>query len=214
MAMIQEKERKQLDVIMSVLKNEVKIINFSQEFECNICKMTRELFEEVAGLSDKISIEVRDFVKDADIVKQYNIDKIPATVLLGDRDYGIRFYGVPAGYEFTTLIEDILLISSRNSGLSADVTAELGKVDKPVHIQVMIYPTCPYCALAVRMAHRFAFANDNIVSDMVELTEFPHLALKYHVHGVPKVVINEKIFIDGLPPEDDFVRAVLRSVGK
>ena len=214
MALIKEKERKQLDVIMSVLKNDVKIINFSQEFECAICKMTRELFEEVAGLSDKISMEVRDFVKDAELVRQYNIDKIPATVLVGDRDYGIRFYGVPAGYEFTTLIEDILLISSGNSGLSADVLAELAKVDQPVHIQVMIYPTCPYCALAVRMAHRFAFANDNIVSDMVELTEFPHLALKYHVHGVPKVVINEKTFIDGLPTEDDFVRAILRSIGK
>ena len=214
MAMIQEKERKHLDIIMSVLKNEVKIINFSQELECSNCKMTRELFEEVAGLSDKISMEVRDFVKDSDIVKQYNIDKIPATVLVGDRDYGIRFYGVPAGYEFTTLIEDILLISSRNSGLSADVMTELGKVDQPVHIQVMIYPTCPYCALAVRMAHRFAFANDHIVSDMVELTEFPHLALKYNVHGVPKIVINEKIFIDGLPTEEHFIRDILRSVEK
>jgi alkyl hydroperoxide reductase subunit AhpF len=103
--------------------------------------MTRELLQEVKELSEKISLEIYDFVKDANAVKQYNIVRIPATVIAGDRDYGIRFYGMPAGYEFTSLVEDIVDVSIRKPNLSTDVLSELDKVDRPVHIQVMISPT-------------------------------------------------------------------------
>ena len=73
--------------------------------------------------------------------KKYGVDKIPATVLVGDKDYGIHFYGVPGGYEFNVLIEDILNIGKRDAELSNDVLAELNKVDQPVHLQVLISPT-------------------------------------------------------------------------
>jgi glutaredoxin-like protein len=139
--MIQEKDRKQILTIFKALQHDVKIIVFTQEFECEFCRMTRELLDEVKGLSEKISLEIYDFVKDADIVKKYNIDKIPATIILGERDYGIRFYGVPAGYEFTSLIEDISDVSRRELNLPKDILIELAKVDQPVHIQVLISPT-------------------------------------------------------------------------
>ncbi len=141
MTIIQEKDRKQIITVFKALQNDVKIITFTQEFECEFCRMTRELLEEVKGLSEKISLEIYDFVKDADIVKKYNIDKIPATVILGERDYGIRFYGVPAGYEFTSLIEDIIDVSRRELNLPKDILIELARVDQPVHIQVLISPT-------------------------------------------------------------------------
>ena len=80
-------------------------------------------------------------MKDAEIVKKYNIDKIPATIILGERDYGIRFYGVPAGYEFTSLIEDIVDARLRRPTIQKDVLKELDKVDRPVHIQVLVSPT-------------------------------------------------------------------------
>lgn len=114
---------------------------FTQEFECDYCKITRELLEEVSGLSEKIFFEVHDFVKEADLAKNYGLNKIPATILLGDRDYGIRFYGVPAGYEFTSFVEDIIDVSRRDAGLSKEVLTELSRIDQPVHIQVMISPT-------------------------------------------------------------------------
>lgn len=141
MTMIQEKDRKQISTLFSALQNEVKIITFTQEFECEFCRMNRELFEELKGLSEKITVEVYDFVKDADIVKKYNIDKIPATVLFGERDYGIRFYGVPAGYEFTSLIEDIIDVGRREPNLPKDILIELAKIDQHVHIQVLVSPT-------------------------------------------------------------------------
>jgi glutaredoxin-like protein len=141
MTMIQEKDRTQILTLFNALQNKVKIITFTQEFECEFCRMTRELLEELKQLSEKIMVEVYDFVKDADIVKKYDIDKIPATVLIGERDYGIRFYGVPAGYEFTSLIEDILDVSRHEPNLPEDIMTELAKIDQHVHIQVLISPT-------------------------------------------------------------------------
>ncbi|MEW6584834.1 MAG: thioredoxin family protein [Nitrospirota bacterium] len=212
MAIIADKDRGQLQKLFKSLANPVTVALFTQEFECQFCRLARELLEEVSGFSEKISLQVYDFVKDGDMVSRYRIDKIPAIAVLGDRDYGIRFYGVPGGYEFTSLVQDILAVSRRDPGLSPDVMKEISEINRPVHIQVMISPGCPYCAEAVHMAHRFAMASDAITADMVEIAEFPHLAVKYHVHGVPKIIINEKHDFVGLMPEKEFAREILRAL--
>jgi predicted DsbA family dithiol-disulfide isomerase len=66
----------------------------------------------------------------------------------------------------------------------------------------------------VRLAHAFAFENENITSDMVEATEFSYLANKYQVYGVPKTVVNEKIYIEGAVPEPKFVDEALKALEK
>lgn len=212
MGTIADKDREQLVTFFQSLANPVKIILFTQEFECQFCKIARELLEEVSGISGKISLEIYDFVRDKDRTDQYGIDKIPATVILGDRDYGIRFFGVPGGYEFTALVQDILAVGNRDPGLPQDVMHDLAKVDKPVHIQVMISPACPYCANAVHTAHRFAMAADAIRADMVETTEFPYLATKYNVHGVPHIVVNETYSFVGSKPEKEFLQEILKAL--
>jgi glutaredoxin-like protein len=214
MGVIAEKDREKLINLFESLLQDVKVVVFSQEIECGFCQTTRQILEEVSALSQKISLEVYDFVKDEELVKKYGVSRIPAAILIGDRDYGIRFYGTPAGYEFTTLIQDIIMISRRDPGLSGEVLNELSKVDQPVHMQVMISPTCPYCAAAVGSVHRFAMANDFITGDMVELAEFPHLAVKYDVQGVPKIIINEKGSVTGALHEMDLAKEVLKAIGK
>jgi glutaredoxin-like protein len=141
MGMLKDKDRNKVTNLFKQIDNDVTILMFTQEIECQHCEMTRKMLEEVSGLSDRISLEVHDFVAEADLAKQYGVDKIPATVLLGDKDYGIRFYGVPAGYEFNVLIQDIRDVGKRNPGLSEAVMAELAKIDEPVHLQVIISPT-------------------------------------------------------------------------
>ena len=141
MEILKEKDQKKVKDIFKDIDNAVRIVMFTQEMECTHCEMTRTMLEEVSGLSDKISLEVHDFVAEKDLAKKYGVDKIPATVLVGDKDYGIRFYGVPAGYEFTVLIEEIRDIGKRDAGLSQKVLAEVAKVNKPVHLQVLISPT-------------------------------------------------------------------------
>jgi len=213
MPLLKEKDREAVKKEFEKLKDDVTLIVFTQELECEYCKETRELVEELASLSDKIKFEVYNFAIDKEKALEYGIDKIPAIVVKGARDYGIRFYGIPAGYEFTTLVEDIIDVSNGESGLLNQTKEKIKTIDMPVHIQVFVTPTCPYCPSAVRTAHKMAMENPLIRADMVEVIEFPHLAHKYGVMGVPKVVINDKISFEGALPEPHFLQHVLLAIG-
>lgn len=216
MALLKEKDRRELEKIFKEkLTGKVKIVYFTQTLECQFCQTTRELLAEVSAASPNLALEIYNFQTDKEQVEKFRIDKIPATVLLGEggKDYGIRFYGIPAGYELMTLIEDIIDVGRGDPGLPANVMELLAKVDRPVHMQAFVSPTCPYCTTAVRAAHRFAMASAQITGDMVEVSEFPHLAVKYQVQGVPKTVINEKYELIGGLPEIDFAKKVLEAVG-
>jgi glutaredoxin-like protein len=191
------------------LQGSVRLIVFTQETECQFCKQTRELAEEVATLTDKIIVEVYDFVKDNEKAKEYGIDKVPAIAIVGNKNYGIRIYGLPYGYEFNAFIETIISVSKGTTDLSEETKQKLKSVDKPVHIQVFVTLTCPFCPMVTSLAHKFAIENDLIRADMIEAAEFPHLAQKYNVMGVPKVVINEQIEFVGALPEENFLQQVL-----
>jgi glutaredoxin-like protein len=141
MAFIQDKDHTIIKTRFESIGHPVKLINFTQDRECMYCAETRKLMEEVAGLSDKISLEVYDFVTDKEKVQKYSIDKIPATVVEGLEDYGIRFFGVPSGYEFGTLVEAIILASNGDSGLKPETRAALAQLSEPVHLQVFVTPT-------------------------------------------------------------------------
>jgi glutaredoxin-like protein len=201
MPMLDDKTIKNLQDSFKGLKKEVTLKYFTQDVECQFCKDTKQLLKEVQQLSKKIKLEVFDFVKDKSEVDKYVVDKIPATVVTGEKDYGIKFYGIPAGYEFGTLIEAVKMISTGTVDLSEESKSFLDSLKKDIHIQVFVTPTCPYCAGAVVLAHQLAFYSDRVKADMVEATEFPHLAQKYQIMGVPKTVINETIFQEGAAPE-------------
>lgn len=141
MALLNEAIRKDVKAALADLKHPVTLKVFTQTFECQYCKETRELVQEVAALSDKLSVEVYDFVKDEKVVQSHAIDKVPAVAIVGKKDYGIRLYGIPSGYEFSSLIEDIKLVSEGDSGLSKETRETIAKLTKPVRIQVFITPT-------------------------------------------------------------------------
>lgn len=142
---------------------------------------------------------------DKEKANEYGIDKIPAIVLVGKKDYGVRFYGTPSGYEFMTLVQDMIAISKGETTLNEGTKKEIRSINTPLHIQVFVTPTCPYCPNMVHLAHQAAIENDNIKADMVEIAEFPHLAHKYGVMGVPKTVINENIELAGSVTEETFI---------
>ncbi len=205
---MQQKIVKELEGVFKELKKEVTLKYFTQDFECRFCADTRGLIEELAGVTNKIKLEVYDFVKDKDTADRYGVDKIPGLVVMDEKDYGIKFYGIPAGYEFTSLIEAIKLVSSGEAALEPKTRQFLAGLKKDVHLQVFVTPTCPYCPKAVILAHHMAYASDKVRADMIEATEFPHLAQKYSVMGVPKTVINEKVFQEGAAPEQLLVQKI------
>ena len=213
--MLDEKTASKAKELLRELEKKVKLVVFTQETECMFCRQNRELAQEVAGLSEKLSVEVFDFVKDAQEAKAYGIDKVPALAVIGEtKDHGIRFYGIPSGYEFVSLLEAIRIVSTGRHGLTPETLEKVSSIGKPVHIQVYVTPTCPYCPRAVVLAHKLALASEMIRGDMVEAIEFPHLANKYAVMGVPKSVINESGFVDGAVPEKMFVDKLMKALEK
>lgn len=212
MAILKDDVKSKLSRIFSQsLEGEVNIRYFTQEFECEFCKETRTLLEELVALSNRINLEVYDFVLEADKAKKLGVDKIPATIITGKQEYKIRYFGIPSGYEFTSLIEDIIDVSRGRSRLPSELLDKVKSISKPTHIQVFVTPTCPYCPKAVRIAHQLAIENLNITADMVEAVEFPHLANRYSVMAVPKTVINDRVEFVGALPEAQFVDYVLHA---
>jgi glutaredoxin-like protein len=149
--MLKDNDKKMLSTYFSQkLVNPVKLVVFSQrksplatpaEHTCMYCAETEELAREVASLSPKMSVEVLDFVADKEKAAQYRIDKIPAIAVVGQKDYNIRYFGIPAGYEFTPLIESVVDVSRGATALSETSKQRLKSVDKDVHIQVFVTPT-------------------------------------------------------------------------
>lgn len=212
MSKLNKKVIKELKEVFNGLQKEVTLKYFTQTMECQFCTDTRELLEEVAELTGKIKMEIYDFVEDKEEVEKYNIDKIPATVVMDEKDYGIRFYGIPGGYEFGSLVEAIKLVSTGDTMLSNEGKTFLDSLEKDVHLQVFVTPTCPYCPGAVVLAHHMAYYSPKVTGDMVEASEFPHLSVKYNVMGVPRTVINETEFQEGAAPENmliDKIKATL-----
>jgi glutaredoxin-like protein len=207
---IPEGHKEQLREELTVkLQKPVRLVVFTQEYECPYCAQTRSLVEELASLSDKIGVEVYDFVADVDKVRGYGVDKVPAVAIVGERDFGLRFYGLPYGYEFGTLLEGIIAVSRGRADISDEARERLKNVKVPVHIQVFVTLTCPYCPSVASLAFKFAVESDFVRADVVDVGEFPHVGHKYAVMGVPKTVINEKVEFLGAVPEDVFLEHVL-----
>lgn len=206
----------QIQGIFEKLDQDVGILFFGQKDDCVYCDDTQQLLEEVSVISDRISLETYDMDLDRGIAKKYNVDKAPGFVLVGKdgdalMDYGVRYAGIPSGHEFSSLINDLIRVSSRNSGLSEQTREQLKNIKKPVHLMVFVTPTCPYCPQAVLLAHQFAMENPLIQAEMIEATEFQEISQKHGVSGVPQTTINDGAgMVVGAVPESHLLAEILR----
>lgn len=141
MALISDRDRRKIQSMLADLAGPVRLVNFTQELACDYCRETEELVREVGELSDRIAVEVYNFQLDKDQVAKYRVDKIPAIVVEGAKDYGIRFYGIPLGYEFSALLEAIMDAARGTTGLAPETKAALAALHQPVHLQVFVTPT-------------------------------------------------------------------------
>lgn len=141
MAIIQDSDKPAIKKMLGAMGSEVTLTYFTQEIECDYCRETRELLEELCSIEDKIKLRIFDFKGDPAEVAKYRIDKIPATVVANGTDVGIRFYGIPAGYEFSSLLQTIIMVSQGESSLSPESKKLLKEIKVPVHLQVFVTPT-------------------------------------------------------------------------
>jgi glutaredoxin-like protein len=203
--MLSEPVKKKAGELLGKVANPVRLVLFTQENDCQFCKDAVGLANELVGLSDKLAIEVYDLEKDAARAAEYRVDKVPAFVIAGEKDYGIRYYGVPAGYEFTTLLTLVDLVGSRDSGLKPESRSKLSSMTKPADIQMFVTLTCPVCPGAAVTAARLAIENEKVSLSVIDASEFPKLAGLYNVMAVPRTVINRGHSFEGAVPEERFI---------
>src|SRR6185312_17424544 len=146
MALIAPADQEKLRDAFGELTRSVTLLFFTQTLDCETCLQTRQILDELPLLSDRIAIEEVNFVLEKEKAAQYGIDRVPAIAVVYDeagerRDSRIRFLGAPAGYEFVSLVQAVLLAGGRSSNLSEQSLAHLAAVDKPVTMQVFTTPT-------------------------------------------------------------------------
>ena len=141
MGLIGDTEGQEIRERLSEMVDPVRLIHFTQELNLEYGREAKQLVEELAGFSDKLSAEVYNFLLDQDRVAEYGIDKVPATVIRNSKDHGIRFYGIPAGYEFSTILDTLLAVSRGDSGLTAESKEKLATISEPLHLEVFVTPT-------------------------------------------------------------------------
>jgi len=217
-ALLNEDLRNQVKEAFAQLEQPVEVIFFGRQDDCDYCAQTLQLVEEVTALSDQLHLSRYDVEKNADLAEQYNVDKAPGLVIASREDgklvdYGVRFAGVPSGHEFTSLIQDIILVSGRDSKLSQSTRDMLTNLKEPVSLQVFVTPTCPYCPQAVILAHQMAMESAWVQAEMVEAMEFPELSNRHGVSGVPQTTINDGAGkVVGAVPEQNLFAEILRSI--
>lgn len=192
MALFDDNIRQQLTHILDGVKNDVHVVFFSQEIECESCSDARQFVEEICDLNPKLNLQKYNLVTDAEKAAEYGIDKVPAVVMLDaeGKDTNIRFFGIPGGYEINSFLGALLEVSGERQELPADLLERIKKIDKDIHIQVFVTLSCPHCPGAVITAHRLALENSKIKADMIEANTFVPLSIKHNVSGVPKIIIN------------------------
>ena len=196
------------------LKNMRKNVNILlfKSGEDEYSKDGEEILNTLAMNIKKINVKIYD--QNNEMAKNFNLKKYPALVFLDEdgNDLNIRFYGIPYGYEYTTLIETIKMISTGDTSLSKEILDKVKKIENEVIIKVFVTPTCPYCPMAAITAYKFAIENKNIKAEVYDASEFPEEASKYNVYAVPKIVINEKISFEGAVPERIFLQKILEAI--
>lgn len=217
MALLGKDVAKQVKDILSEMEDEVMILFFRSEDEsvCEYCPTIDQLLTELTELSNKLHVKKVDVNEEPEAMERHGVEMIPALIPIpkDGKDRGVRFYGIPAGHEFSTFLQDIVILSKQaKPRLSKESVEKLLKVDKPIDIKVFVTTTCPYCPSAVLTAHQIAMTNEKIRASMVEADEFMDLSAKFGVSSVPHIVINGQHMFIGAYPEKDFVNEVLKAL--
>src|SRR3989454_7656787 len=142
MAILQSRDEDAVRKEFQRIAGPVKLVVFSQELVAgDLCRQNEQLIKEVAALSDQISVEVLNPAVDKERARAYGIEEVPAIVVEGARDYGVRFLGIPAGYEFSNLIDSIIAVSSGQATPTPRTKASLAALAGDIHIKVFSTPT-------------------------------------------------------------------------
>jgi glutaredoxin-like protein len=199
---------------LSGLPRPVRLVVFTRRGPCPSCEATEELAREIAEVVPETEVRVVGEDEPA-VALAYGVDRRPAVAVEPAEGpgpaNGIRFFGFPGGYEFDSLLESMVRVAQAEPGLGGELMGELLGLERPLHLQVFVTQTCPYCPRMVQLAHRMALASPLVRADMVDVVEFPELGMRYGVQGVPMTVIDDAAAVVGAVPESRLLTEVRRA---
>jgi glutaredoxin-like protein len=203
MSILDDDDKAEVEQILTDMDESIRMHVFTDD-ACQYCDETVELLGEVRDQTDKIDLQVHDM--DDPLAEELGADKYdggPATVIERDGVSGVRYFGIPSGQEFSSVLQDAIAVSTGETGLDDSIRQELDAIDEPVELKVFVTPTCPHCPGAVRTAHNFAIENEHIEADMIESQEFMELSQRFGVRGVPQINVNgqDGQFTGNRPPQ-------------
>ncbi|HZJ09728.1 MAG TPA: thioredoxin family protein [Trueperaceae bacterium] len=226
MPLLDDEVRAQVEQVLAPLDSEVELLVYTGgklivpgRDEPGEQQATLELLREVAATNDKITVAEKALAGDA-AAAAAGITLTPTTVFRrkGEERFNVRFLGLPSGYEFSTLLETILMVGDSQRAVDSSLQ-EVSEVDADVRLRTFVTPTCPYCPKAVITAFRFALANPRITAEGIEANEFPTLSSGYRISGVPDTIVEgapgsgmKTTRVLGAQPEDAFVDALKEAV--
>jgi glutaredoxin-like protein len=210
MPILEETDKEKVRERLARLTHPVEMLYFqNHQEEIEYSRLTVELLQTLTSLGRALTYQQFDLSGDAETAALYHIGQRSAIVIKGNDDYGIRFVGTPGGYELISLLHAIEIVGNRQCGLSDYSLKQLEQIHKPVHIEVLVTPSCPYCPSVVSLAHELAMANPNITATMIQTEEFPEIAEQYNIRSVPHIVLNGSRHYEGNIPEAIFVEQIL-----
>lgn len=226
MPLLDDEVRTQVEQVLAPLEHEVELLVYTGgklivpgRDEPGQQQATLDLLREVAATNDKITVAERPLAGDAE-AQAAGITLTPTTLFRrkGEQRNNVRFVGLPSGYEFSTLLETILMVGGAEPAVEGALK-EVSEVDADIRLRTFVTPTCPYCPKAVITAYRFAMANPRITAEGIEATEFPTLSNGYRISGVPDTIVEgaagsgiKATRVLGAQPEEQFLDALKQAV--
>ena len=216
MQLLNEEVRNQIKEIFNKdVPNPVKVVLFTRAFNCETCEYAERLLKEIEEtVPEKFKVEVVSTAtpEGQEKAKEYGLDpeRVPAMVILDKdgKDRGIHYIGLPAGLEFSTFINGVVLASKGELELDDRVKEFIEQIKQPLDVKVFVTSSCGYCPQAAITAYQFAIASPNVVANVYDAQENADLSQKYQVVGVPKIVVTKQgsdepvvEFVGAQPPE-------------
>lgn len=180
--------------------------------ECVFCEETQQVLKELAGLSDRIRLNIHEFAESTREAARHNVERVPAIVLRGVLNRPLKFYGFPGGGQFPVLVESIVDASRGKVELTTETVRHLRRLKSDVSLRLFVTPTCPHCPALSHLVYNLALESPRIQADVVEISEFPRLAERMQLRAVPITVIDGRAVVVGTMDEQTLISQIVQHV--
>lgn len=191
---------------LSPMREPVAISMFATEKDPKMGEAMEAFLKEVCSANPKLSMDTIVVERDKAKAEAFGVYAVPSFAISGKERRRVLYYGIPSGYELRTFLLDIIDVSTGKPDMPSELARKVSAIKGPLHIQVFVSSTCPYCPQAAKIAHDMAILNPEITADVIDTAQFTPLAQAFRIMSVPTTVINRKVVVTGAIPLDELLK--------